>query len=531
MGGVVLKVDISKAYDKVDWRYLKCILINMGFNTGWVHLIMKCVTSVRYSILLNDQSIGPVTPHRGLRQGDPLSPYLFILCAEGLSALIRKAEAHGYKVCRGAPIVSHLLFADDSFFFFRSATEDASVMRNILHTYQEASGQAINFGKSEKGGLGFRDLYGFNLAILRRQGWSFIASPDTLTSRIFKARYFPQGDFLTAQLGHNPSFVWKSIWSSQSLLKIGSRWKIGDGTKVNTWNDPWLREANNFWIQTPMIAGMESLMVAELMIRGCKKWDAELPNERFNAREMCEILKIPLQETPVADTRIWHYSKNGRYIVKSRYWVVSEIMFANMEVTTPEAWKQALYDWLQAKERRPLLNQTVQRAGPICKRWHKPPPHFLKCNTDAAIFTDNNTFGLSSVLRDENGEFMACRVQHGPGNPMVKECEFLALLNAITWIKEMNMTNVIFELDAKTIVDVIKSSDHDTMEFGFLVHQCKHLINQGTSFSVQFAYRQANALADTLAKAAHFYASPSIYFESPSCLIEHLDDYCNFLHD
>ncbi|XP_075481346.1 putative mitochondrial protein AtMg00310 [Primulina tabacum] len=158
--------------------------------------------------------------------------------------------------------------------------------------------------RKENGGIGFRDLYGFNLAMLGRQGWSFISSPDTLASRIFKARYFPRGDFLTAQLGHNPIFVWKSIWSSRSLLQIGCRWKIGDGTKINTWNDPWLRETNNFRVQTSMISGMESLRVAELMIPGRKQWDVDLINELLNARDTCEILKIPLQENPVTDTRI-----------------------------------------------------------------------------------------------------------------------------------------------------------------------------------------------------------------------------------
>ncbi|XP_075507369.1 uncharacterized protein LOC142544190 [Primulina tabacum] len=145
-----------------------------------------------------------------------------------------------------------------------------------------------------------------------------------------------------------------------------------------------------------------------------------------------------------------------------------------------------LYNWLQAKERGPIFKPIMQRIDPICKRWHKPPLHFLKCNTDAAIFTNNNAFGLSSVLRDENGEFMACRVQHELGNPMVKECEVLALINAITWIQEMNLTNVIFELDAKNVVDAINSPADDATEFGSLVHQCKLLLNQGTAFSVQF---------------------------------------------
>lgn len=91
--------------------------------------------------------------------------------------------------------------------------------------------------------------------------------------------------------------------------------------------------------------------------------------------------------------------------------------------------------------------------------------HFLKFNTDAAISTENNTFGLSCVLRDENGELMACRMKHGPENPNVKESEDLALLNASTWIRELDLANVIFELDAKNVVDAIKSSEDDAMEF------------------------------------------------------------------
>ena len=81
---------------------------------------MLCVTLIKYHVLVNGDVVGPIVSKRGLRQGDLISPYLFIIGVEGLSSLIKKAELdgslHGCKVCRGAPIVSHLLFADDSFF-------------------------------------------------------------------------------------------------------------------------------------------------------------------------------------------------------------------------------------------------------------------------------------------------------------------------------------------------------------------------------------------------------------------------------
>lgn len=152
-GDAAFKLDISKAYDRIDWNYLKCVMLKMGFSHQWVKWIMMCVETTDYSVIVNDEAVGPIIPGRGLRQGDPLSPYLFIICAEGLSSLIRKAEAsgdiYGVKICTNAPIVSHLLFTDDCFLFFRAEPAEATITKNILAVYEKASGQVINFQKSE----------------------------------------------------------------------------------------------------------------------------------------------------------------------------------------------------------------------------------------------------------------------------------------------------------------------------------------------------------------------------------------------
>lgn len=83
-------------------------------------------------------------PSRGLRQGDPLSLYLFILCAKGLMSLNkdakRRGDLHGVSICRGDLVITHLLFADDCFLFFRANDRETTVMQNILHTYAAASG-------------------------------------------------------------------------------------------------------------------------------------------------------------------------------------------------------------------------------------------------------------------------------------------------------------------------------------------------------------------------------------------------------
>ncbi|XP_058726136.1 uncharacterized protein LOC131597455 [Vicia villosa] len=136
---LALKIDISKAYDRVDWGFLRAILLRLGFDERWIHWLMMCVTSVHYSVLVNSDRVGPIIPGRGLRQGDPLSPYLFILVSEGLSALIKGAvsrgDLHGAHICRRAPSVANLV--------------EVTNLMNILNTYTEATGQEINLAKSE----------------------------------------------------------------------------------------------------------------------------------------------------------------------------------------------------------------------------------------------------------------------------------------------------------------------------------------------------------------------------------------------
>lgn len=99
-------------------------MIAMGFSTKWIKWMMLCVTSVSYSICFQGSNIGPIIPKRGLRQGDPLSPYLFLLCVEGLSLSLKDAanrsSISGCRICPHAPAITHLLFADDSFLFFKA---------------------------------------------------------------------------------------------------------------------------------------------------------------------------------------------------------------------------------------------------------------------------------------------------------------------------------------------------------------------------------------------------------------------------
>ena len=120
IGYCAVKLDMHKAYDRVEWIFLERMLSRLGFHGDFIDLLMACVSSVKYRVRFNDQETDMFVPSRGLRQGDPLSPYLFLLCAEGLSSALAQQEEvrgiEGVRVCRNAPSVSHLLFADDSLY-------------------------------------------------------------------------------------------------------------------------------------------------------------------------------------------------------------------------------------------------------------------------------------------------------------------------------------------------------------------------------------------------------------------------------
>lgn len=149
---MALKMDMSKAYDQIEWSHLKAVLTKMGFGNWWVHLILQCVKIVSYRIVHARREIGPILPSRGLRQRDPLSPYLFILCAEGLSAMLHHFEnrkfIQGVKVCKRAPSITHMLFADDSYLYCKAGESEAQRMMEILSKFELASGKKVNRSKS-----------------------------------------------------------------------------------------------------------------------------------------------------------------------------------------------------------------------------------------------------------------------------------------------------------------------------------------------------------------------------------------------
>ncbi|KAK5802173.1 hypothetical protein PVK06_029756 [Gossypium arboreum] len=256
---------------------------------------MRCVCSVSYSVSFNGSNGEWFLPSRGLRQGDPLSPYLFLIFSEGFSILIREAKHKG--LMRGASIgkkrlsINHLFFADDCILFRDASCEGAYAVRDVIHEYEMISGQRVNFDKSFiyfganvdstiKGNI--INLLGVRLAAspeknlglpMMVEGWSlrylsiggnevFIKSVlQAISLYVMKCFLMPKSlcrklegimnkfwwtnnksakDLLSAKIGSYPSLTCRSICSATDLIEEGLVWRVGSGTRINIWNDSWL---------------------------------------------------------------------------------------------------------------------------------------------------------------------------------------------------------------------------------------------------------------------------------------------------
>uniref|UniRef100_A0A803PJ47 Reverse transcriptase domain-containing protein n=1 Tax=Cannabis sativa TaxID=3483 RepID=A0A803PJ47_CANSA len=451
-GYMALKLDMSNAYDRVEWPFLETILLKMGFHQRWINLIMACVRSVQYHIVHDGQRLGPVLATRGIRQGDPLSPYLFILCAEGFSALILRYETnrwiHGCKIARSAPTISHMFFADDSYLYCQASEVEALYIIEQLRKFELASGQKVNVAKSSiffsaniddgmrdrimritgmvqvdenstylglpstmgrnksavlgflkdrvrkrveswdakmlsragkeiliktvtqalpsyamsvfllplkvcrelerilcscwwrsspihgkgisweswdrmvvhkhSGGMGFRSLHDHNIAMLGKQGWRLLTYESSLVRRIFKARYYPLGSFLDASIGNNPSYVWRSIFESQSLIKSGARWSIANGSLVDVLNQPWLMDKDNLYI-TSSHPTLLHAKVSQLMAPNERRWDEDIINDLFSDVDRELVKGVVISSSREFDNRYWFFEASGQYSVKSAY--------------------------------------------------------------------------------------------------------------------------------------------------------------------------------------------------------------------
>ena len=178
------------------------------------------------------------------------------------------------------------------------------------------------------GGMGFKNLKCFNLALLAKQGWRLQLAQDSLVFRVLKAKYFPRCDFIHASLGHNPSYTWRSIMAAQELVKEGVMWKVGNGRDVKVWGDRWLPCSSSHVVISPQLFLHEDTRVGELIDTNAMCWKFSVVDFIFLPHEAEAIKSIPLSVCFPSDKLVWAETANGKFTVKSAYHLAVRISFS-----------------------------------------------------------------------------------------------------------------------------------------------------------------------------------------------------------
>jgi hypothetical protein len=207
---MLFKVDFERAYDTVSWRFLDRMMSRMGFSEGWLRWMRACIFESSMSVLVNGSPTEDFKVGRGLRQGDPLSPFLFLIVVEGLAGMMRRAvdigKFRGYQVSNSINF-QMLQFADDTILMGEGTTDNLWTIKTLLRSFELVSGLKINFVKSK--------LYGVNIDS------SFLAAGATFLSCRSDVIPFK---FLGIPVGANPRR--KETWNPvvESMSKRLSSW-------------------------------------------------------------------------------------------------------------------------------------------------------------------------------------------------------------------------------------------------------------------------------------------------------------------
>ena len=172
----------------------------------------------------------------------------------------------------------------------------------------------------KEGGMGFRDLHCFNLAMLAKQCWRLISEPDSICATVLRAKYFPSGDILNCQLKKGSSFTWQSVWAGIQTFKRGHIWRVGDGVNINIWDDCWIPTSPSKKIMTRR-GNIVYSKVSELIDNETRTWNEEMIRYLFWQADAERILRIPLAIGMMHDFISWHPNKNGMFSVKSSYYL------------------------------------------------------------------------------------------------------------------------------------------------------------------------------------------------------------------
>lgn len=273
-------------------------------------------------------------------------------------------------------------------------------------------------------GLGFRDMAVFNEALLGRQEWRLVTCPDALFGRIMRNKYFPNQIFLNSALGFSCSYSWKSIWGSNSLVKEGLMWRVGDGTNINIWENNWVTDDQGKGILTRKSNEVDS--VSDLINFSKMEGDYELIRRIFNERDTNCILAIPLSIRAPRDSLKWTLSIDGNYTVKTAYHIGKSCNFDNFHQAWINMWKLQKtpkvrqFLWRVCTATLPVRAVLKSRYMlefddcPRCNNTHETICHALfLCPAVSDLWT---TSGVRNCSAKKNSQILNTCLEDGMGN-------------------------------------------------------------------------------------------------------------------
>uniref|UniRef100_A0A803PJ82 Reverse transcriptase domain-containing protein n=1 Tax=Cannabis sativa TaxID=3483 RepID=A0A803PJ82_CANSA len=497
-GYIALKLDMSKAYDRIDWPYLEAILIKLGFDRSWTRLIMKCVSSTSYQIVHGGREMGPVTPSRGIRQGDPLSPYILILCAEGLSALINKFEKkgwiHGCKVANGAPRVSHMLFADDSYLYCKATMGETNRIQQLLQTIEMAWGDRwlpydVNPCVTSSHPA-LNDIMVENLFKVDGVGWDL-----EIVNDLFNVRDKALICSIPIQANGEPdSFYWflecsgdYTVKSAFNLLqKLNGSWNHVDFSGF--WNNLWRLKIppkckNLVWRGAsyclPTMVMLITMRVAVTSLCPiCESHDETI----LHALVTCSVAAACWAKAGVNTT------------------ITTDMDFLDWCATTFDSTSNDIQCLVA------VLCWAIWKARNDKSRAVEPPvSNGVKVNVDVAVFEGSQGYGFGAVAKNEIGYLIEGVTRSYLGVVRPELVEAIGVREALSWIKAKGWQQVTLESDCLLVIQAIRSPMRMISSFGSVIQECKALLLELGNVLIYFVKRSANSVAHSFARASSFY--------------------------
>ena len=484
------------------------------------------------------------------------------------------------------------------------------------------------------GGIGFKKIHDFNIAMLGKQCWKLMTTSHSLVARILKAKYYPRSAFTDASVGFNPSYTWRSIMASKHVAIQVSRMRIGSGLQVQINKDPWLPDADNGCITTVLDESLAIATVNCLRVPGQRRWAMtwwrmcsmpEMPLLLCRCRSVLDMTKIAgfgwlirkatlLSEVvtscykllnPISNatsSKVWkslwrlevpskvkHFiwralmnilpttdnllprkvevspicpicSAANEYVLHCLVeclfahscWLLSSIgtvrrcssffewieeIFTrcskeDCKLAVMVCWRlwfnrndkvwnghvsraqnlvnaagHYLFQWQEAGKTKFTIVESVQWGhGSVC--WSKPLTSWLKRNVDARVFRSHDSFSFGGVIRDAGGTFVVAKCQCFPGLFHPHEAEVLAVREALNWIKNLQISKIIFEINCLTVYLALINQAPSLNDFGLIIQDCQALAKLVGEVNFSFVRRSANIAAHTVARVGGSMSGP-----------------------